>query len=147
MVFDFERNALPPHDYLKIAELAAIIREFRQRTGVYPVIYVNPNWFNSRLAADPHSAADRATINKCPLWTSAYKAKPNPAEVFRGWSIWQYAGDSRQSSYGDFASPFEKSKYPRGIPGVGSRLEMNIFKGDLSALQRFWQKHSIPTRF
>ncbi|MEM7012311.1 MAG: hypothetical protein AAF585_12590 [Verrucomicrobiota bacterium] len=86
-------------------------------------------------------------IRKCPVWTSAYKAKPNPIHGLPHWTIWQYAGDSTLTSYGDFVSGPEKFKYPRGIAGIGPKLEMNIYNGSVDSLKAFWERHSIPTRY
>ncbi|MCB1062640.1 MAG: glycoside hydrolase family 25 protein [Verrucomicrobiae bacterium] len=144
MVFDFEKNVKGANDYMRVADLAELIRRFHARTGVYPVLYVNPGWFSRRLATDSYSSADRAVIRKCPLWTSAYRGKPSKVKGFPSWTIWQYSGDASLPSYGDGRiSP----SYPRGIPGVGSKLEMNLYRGSVESLRSFWGRHSIPTRF
>lgn len=147
MVFDFEHNVVGRGNHMRIGNLAELIRRFHSRTGVYPVIYVNPNWFNQRVRNDRHTASDARIIAKCPLWTSSYKAKPNRAAIFRSWSIWQYAGDSTNASYGDFVSGIEKANYPRGVRGVGFKLEMNLYRGSKSGLKSFWARHSIPARY
>ncbi len=147
MVFDFEHNVVGRGNHMEVAELAELVRRFHARTGVYPVIYVNPNWFNRRVRSDRHSAADARVIAKCPLWTSAYKAKPNQTAIFRKWTVWQYAGDSTNAAYGDYASGMEKLKHPRGVSGVGKELEMNLYRGSKSSLKNFWARHSIPTRY
>ena len=146
MVFDFEHNSHNSRDYMKVAELAELIRRFHSTTKVYPVLYANPGWFNKRLKTDSYSRGDLAVIRKCPLWTSAYRAKPAQIEGLGQWTIWQYAGDSSLPSYGDYVSGPERMKYPRGIPGVGSKLEMNIYNGSPASLQAFVAQHSIPTR-
>lgn len=144
MVFDFEHNVKGANDYMRVADLAELIRRFHARTGVYPVLYVNPGWFNQRLAKDRYTAADRHVIRHCPLWTSAYRDEPAPVNGFPDWTIWQYAGDSTLGSYGDGRN---SQIYPRGVRGVGSKLEMNIFNGDVKSLRAFWTRHSIPTKF
>ncbi len=147
MAFDFEHNVKGRNDHMTVGNLAELIRRFHAKTGVYPVIYVNPGWFNRRLKTDSHTAADLKVIRNCPLWTSAYKAKPAAAEVFRPWVIWQYAGDASQSCYCDFVGPLASASYPRGVGGIGAKLEMNAFKGSAEELRQFWQRHSIPTRY
>lgn len=147
MVFDFEHNVVGRGNHMRLSELAELIRRFHAQTGVYPVIYVNPNWFNKRVGSDRHSAADERVIRKCPLWTSAYKAKPNSTVVFRNWTVWQYSGDTTNAGYGDYAGGFEKAKFPRGVRGVGKKLEMNLYRGSKSSLKNFWSRHSIPTRY
>jgi GH25 family lysozyme M1 (1,4-beta-N-acetylmuramidase) len=144
MVFDFERNVKGAKDYMRVADLAELVSQFRAKTGVYPVLYVNPGWFNQRLASDSYSPEDRRVIRNCPLWTSAYRSKPARVKGFPSWAIWQYAGDSSLPSYGDGRNSL---MYPRGIRGVGSKLEMNVFKGSVQSLHPFWARHSIPTRF
>ena len=147
MVFDFEHNVVGRSNHMRLSELAELIRRFHSRTGVYPVIYVNPNWFNKRVRSDRHSAADERVIRRCPLWTSAYKAKPNQTAIFRNWTVWQYSGDTTNAGYGDYVGGFEKAKHPRGVKGVGKKLEMNLYRGSKSSLKNFWSRHSIPTRY
>ena len=147
MVFDFEHNVVGRSNHMRISSLAELIRRFHARTGAYPVIYVNPNWFNQRVRSDRYTAADARVIAKCPLWTSAYKAKPNQTAIFRKWSLWQYAGDSTNAGYGDYVGGIEKMNHPRGIRGVGRKLEMNLYRGSRSSLKSFWARHSIPTRY
>jgi len=144
MVFDFEKNITGTRTHMSIAQLADLIRKFHARTGVLPVIYVNPGWFNGKLERDRYTKADLAVIRQCPLWTSSYESKPTRARVFEPWTFWQYAGDSTLGSYGDLVSD---EAFPRGIPGVGPKLEMNLFRGDVLKLRGFWKRHSIPTRF
>jgi len=143
MVFDFERNSHNKRDYMRVKSLAHLVRRFKSTTGVYPMIYVNPTWFNQRVRADRPSKADLAVIKRCPVWTSAYGAPPRKTVLWNDWTIWQYSGDSSQRSYGDRAGT---SKYPRGVRGVGSKLEMNIYKGSNSQLKALFRRHSIPTR-
>lgn len=147
MVFDFEHNVVGRGNHMSVAQLAELIRRFHSKTGVYPVIYVNPNWFNKRAHSDRHSADDERVIRRCPLWTSAYKGKPNPTNIFRNWTVWQYSGDTTNAGYGDYAGTFEKAKHPRGVKGVGKKLEMNLFRGNKASLKNFWARHSIPTRY
>ncbi len=147
VVFDFEHNVVGRGNHMSVAALAQLIRRFHAQTGVYPVIYVNPNWFNKRVHSDRHSAEDERVIRKCPLWTSAYKAKPNPTAIFRNWTVWQYSGDTTNAGYGDYAGGFEKARHPRGVKGVGKKLEMNLYRGSKSSLKAFWSRHSIPTRY
>ena len=106
------------------------------------MIYINPGWLNKAAGNEIISNADRATIKSCPLWTSAYRAKPKKAQIFSNWKIWQYSGDDTLPGYGG-----NSATYPRGIPGVGRKLEMNLFKGDVEDLREFWMQHSIPTAF
>lgn len=146
MVFDFEQNSASEGN-VKTQDLANLIRKFHTQTGVYPVLYINPGWVNRRELEDNPSAADRHVLRQCTVWTSAYKAPPAEAPLLKPWSIWQYSGDSTQSGYGDFAPLNQKGQFPRGIPGIGSKLEMNQFKGSVSQLKAVWAKHSIPTRY
>lgn len=146
MVFDFEHN-VSKGGHMSLSSLAELIRRFHARTGVYPVIYVNPNWFNKRVRSDRHSKEDQRVIRRCPLWTSAYKARPNATSVFRNWTVWQYSGDTTNAGYGDFASMKDKKRHPRGVKGVGHKLEMNLYRGNAASLKAFWSRHSIPTRY
>ena len=143
MAFDFEKNSSGTKTNLTLAQLAELIRKYQARTGGrLPVIYVNPGWINGVARREAISRADKAVIKSCPLWTSAYRAKPKKATLFGNWKIWQYSGDDSLPGYGG-----NSATYPRGIPGVGRKLEMNIFKGDVDQLREFWMEHSIPTVF
>ena len=87
---DLEWNPYGPACYGKTEEgmqtwIGAFLDQYEDRTGRYPVIYTNTNWWNM-CVGDETSFAQKA-----PLWIARYGSQPGPMPS--GWwyhTFWQY---------------------------------------------------------
>jgi len=150
VVLDLE-SCGPKRGDITIPDLASLARLLHERTGVYPIIYVNPYQANRRLRTEEHSRKDIETLSQCPLWTSSWTYHPRTKKIpavpaWDPWDIWQYAGDAGEEGY-HARNILYRFQYPRGIRGVGAKLEMNIFAGNEDELREFLLQSSVPTQF
>lgn len=150
VVLDLE-SCGPRRGDITIPDLASLARMLHERTGVYPIIYVNPYQANRRLRTEEHSRRDIATLSQCPLWTSSWTYHPRTKKIpgvpaWDPWDLWQYAGDAGEEGFRD-SNPLYRFKYPRGIRGVGDKLEMNFYPGSAEELRTFLGQHSVPVKF
>jgi hypothetical protein len=150
VVLDLE-SCGPKRGDITVPDLASLARMLQDRTGVYPIIYVNPYQANRRLRTEPHSRRDIDTLSQCPLWTSSWTYHPRTKKIpgvpaWDPWHIWQYAGDAGEEGFRD-GNPLYRFKYPRGIRGVGAKLEMNFYPGNAEELRAFLGRHSVPVNF
>lgn len=152
LVGDFDTNSTPER-------LVKFIQRVHQRTGVYPVTYLeNSNGLRSRLRnATP---AQKSIIRRSPYWVALYgpggtersiaggELTPDSLTelygIWNGWSMWQYGGvvwengASRAKHYntGSWRSP-------RFFGNMAHPMERNVFKGSDKDLRAFWARHSI----
>ena len=150
VVLDLE-SCGPKRGDITIPDLASLTRLIHERTGVYPIIYVNPYQANRRLRTEEHSRRDIETLSQCPLWTSSWTYHPRTKKIpaipaWDPWDLWQYAGDAGEEGFHS-RNPLYRFQYPRGIRGVGDKLEMNIFNGNREELRELLIQSSVPTRF
>ncbi|MFK7850527.1 MAG: GH25 family lysozyme [Akkermansiaceae bacterium] len=152
LVGDFDTKSTPDR-------LVKFIQRVHQRTGIYPVTYLeNSNGLRSRLRnASPEQ---KRIIRRTPYWTALYGPGGTERQIaggaltpdsltelygiWGGWSMWQYGGviwengASRAKHYntGSWRSPkfFRNMAHP---------MERNVFKGDDEGLRIFWARHSI----
>ena len=155
LVGDFDTHSTPDR-------LVKFIQRVHQRTGVYPVTYLeNSDGLRSQLRnARPEQ---KAVIRRTPYWIALYG--PGGTErnvagggltpdslcelygIWGGWSMWQYGGvvwengASRAKHYntGSWRSP-------RFFGNIAQPMERSVFKGDEEGLRAFWERHSIAVR-
>lgn len=152
MVGDFDTLSTPDR-------LVDFIQRVHQRTGIYPVTYLeNSDGLRSRLSnATP---AQKAIIRKTPYWLALYS--PGGTErvmaggaltpdslkdqygIWNTWSMWQYGGviwqnGRSQAKYYD--TPAWRS--PRFLGDLAHPMERNVFKGSVNDLRAFWARHSV----
>lgn len=64
-------------------------KEYKAKTGTYPVIYTTTNWWNTCVGNGSTSAV---IALRSPLWVAIYNssiASPALPQVWNGWTIWQ----------------------------------------------------------
>lgn len=89
-------------------------REMERLTKRRPMVYSGQFW---QRVAIRHPELARA-LAAYPLWTAGYVRCARVADGFPTWTFWQY------TSSGD-------------VPGIQRGVDMNVFKGDESALSSF----------
>ncbi len=152
MVGDFDTMSTPDR-------LVDFIQRVHQRTGIYPVTYLeNSDGLRARLSnATP---AQKAVIRKTPYWLALYS--PGGTErvmaggaltpdslkdqygIWNTWSMWQYGGVVWQNG-GSQAKHYNTNAWrsPRFFGDLAHPMERNVFKGSVNDLRAFWARHSI----
>ncbi len=152
LVGDFDTKSTPDR-------LVKFIQRVHQRTGVYPVTYLeNSDGLRSRLRNA--SPAQKRIIRRTPYWLALYG--PGGTErriaggaltpdsltelygIWGGWSMWQYGGVVWENG-GSRAKHYSTSSWrsPRFFGSISQPMERNVFKGDDGGLRAFWERHSI----
>lgn len=152
LVGDFDTLSTPER-------LVKFIERVHQRTGVYPITYLeNSPGLRERLSnATP---AQKAVIRRTPYWIALYGpggteramagGDLTPDELCRqygvwgGWSMWQYGGvvwENGASRAKHYDTPQWRSS--RFYGNLAHPMERNVFKGSEAALRAFWERHSI----
>ncbi len=153
LVGDFDTHSTPDR-------LVKFIQRVHERTGVYPVTYLeNSDGLRARLR---NATADqKRIIRRSPYWLALYgpggtertmsKAgalTPDSLtelyDVWGDWTMWQYGGvtwgngrsNARHYSTGSWRSP-------RFFGNMAHPMERNVFKGNDGDLRAFWDRHSI----
>ncbi|MBC8127941.1 MAG: hypothetical protein H8M99_12440 [Gloeobacteraceae cyanobacterium ES-bin-144] len=152
LVGDFDTHSTPER-------LVKFIQRVHQRTGVYPVTYLeNSDGLRERLRnASPDQ---KAIIRRSPYWLALYG--PGGTEraiaggaltpdslaelygVWGGWSMWQYGGVVWQNG-SSRAKHYETRSWhsPRYFGNMAQPMERSVFKGNADDLHEFWNRHSI----
>jgi lysozyme len=90
-------------------------------TGIVPMIYTGPNFWNSALAGT-------AAFNRYPLWEASYTGGP-PPQTFGGWptyTLWQFTDNAT-------------------IPGISGGVDQSLLNGTRSALTSVAQPAIPPS--
>lgn len=139
--------------------LVKFILRVHQRTGIYPVTYLeNSDGLRSRLSNA--SAAQKNIIRRTPYWLALYgpggterviaggALTPDKLKdlygIWNNWAMWQYGGviwQNGRSQSKHYNTPQWSS--PRFFGDIAHPMERNVFKGSISDLQAFWTRHSI----
>ena len=92
------------------------------RTGISPLIYVNPSYIHYYLTDE---------ITKYDLWVAHWTCEPEPSYYYpntgmwRDWAFWQYYGPG--GCGGNFGY----------VPGIEAHIDLNIFNGVEAGLQAY----------
>jgi len=152
LVGDFDTKSTPDR-------LVKFIQRVHQRTGIYPVTYLeNSDGLRSRLRnASPEQ---KRIIRRTPYWLALYG--PGGTErviaggaltpdslaelygIWGGWSMWQYGGVIWGNGRSQ-AKHYNTSSWrsPRFFGNLAQPMERNVFKGNDKDLRAFWARHSI----
>ena len=152
LVGDFDTKSTPER-------LVDFIQRVHQRTGIYPVTYLeNSDGLRARLSLA--TTAQKNIIRQSPYWLALYS--PGGTErvmgsgaltpdslkeqygIWNNWSMWQYGGviwEKGGSKAKHYDTPSWRS--PRYLGDLATPMERNVFKGSQSDLLAFWARHSI----
>jgi GH25 family lysozyme M1 (1,4-beta-N-acetylmuramidase) len=94
----------------------------KNRTGISPLIYTNPNYIHYYLTED---------VKEYDLWVAHWTCEPEPSYYYpntgmwRDWAFWQYYGPGGCGlNYGY-------------VPGITTSIDLNIFNGVEEGLQTY----------
>lgn len=137
LALDLEPNDGNPRNTMTLGQAEEFVRVVQQRTGRLPVVYTHASWANGEKFGRRGLRLDRpigpdSILARCDLWLGDPRDEPEIPYAWaqRGWKLWQYVADesAADAAYGTT---------PRAIPGV-THCDRNLFKGDMTALYRFW---------
>ncbi len=152
LVGDFDTKSTPDR-------LVKFIERVHERTGVYPVTYLeNSDGLRSRLRnASPEQ---KRIIRRSPYWLALYG--PGGTErtiaagaldpdkltelygIWGGWTMWQYGGVIWQNG-ASRAKHYDTAAWssPKYFGNMAHPMERNVFNGNNNDLRVFWGRHSI----
>jgi lysozyme len=133
LVLDFEKNGHYPGGSMSTAQAAAFVERIKERTGKYPGIYGSEFRLRQMLYG-AGTAAHRAVLSNCWLWIANYHNEPRSTSPWGHWDLWQYTGDGK-------CGLRPRSAFPIGVANL-RKAERNIFRGNNTLLQAFWQEHA-----
>jgi lysozyme len=137
IALDLEPNDANPRNTMTLAQAEAFVVTVQRATGRMPLLYTHPQWANGQrygrrgLSLGEPIRPD-SLLARCDLWLADYREQPDIPWAWsdRGWKLWQYAADQRET---DVAYGAET----RMVAGV-THCDRNLFAGDVSALYRYW---------
>lgn len=140
------------HTKLQPSVMVSFIKEVRQLTGVYPVVYIeNSSTIRARLRSA--TSSQKSTLRKCPYWLALYSNTHNglktpqqltdASDVWSTWAMWQYGGvwweNGRSKPHHYRGGSWRTPKY---FGNLDRPIERNGFNGSTQQLYAFWDKHS-----
>jgi lysozyme len=131
LVLDFEKNGHYPGGTMRPDQAVAFIERVHQRTGVYPGVYSGEYHLTQVLNSPRVTPAQKQTLTNCWLWVANYHKEPRATAPWNYWAMWQYCGDG--------ICGLPRSAYPTRIANI-AKAELNVFRGNQSSLQEFWQR-------
>ena len=133
LVLDFEKNGHYPGGTMRVDQAVAFVERIRERTGTYPGIYSGEYRLAQVLNSPKVTNAQRKTLTNCWLWIANYHKEPRATAPWSYWALWQYCGDGKGA--------LPRSAYPISVANI-RKAERNIFRGNQSDLQDFWQRRA-----
>ncbi len=152
---DFDANS-------RLSDITRFVDRIEARTGNLPIVYLE-NSEHMRVMLSQADSATKAKLRRCPYWVALYscesgacKSFPAPEtpdglvgqyDVWRDWSLWQYAGVDWEKGRSNPKSYTHRTF--RSGPYFGNLdrpVERNVFNGSHGELASFWSNHGISTR-
>jgi lysozyme len=133
LVLDFEKNGHYPGGTMRPDQAVAFVERIRERTGVYPGVYSGEYHLGQVLNSPRVTSAQRKTLTNCWLWVANYHKEPRATAPWSYWALWQYCGDGKCG--------LPRRSYPISVANI-KKAERNIFRGNMSDLQEFWQRRA-----
>lgn len=147
---------------LSLSAILAFMDRVEARTGIVPIAYLE----NSQELKQLTSAADaktKARIARGPYWVALYSHTSGAGPVYPApgtpenlvkqynlwpdWVMWQYGG-VEWTNGASKAKVFSHGRYQNSLyfGDIDRPTERNVFKGSLSELNAFWQRHGIALK-
>ena len=132
LVLDFEKNEHGhyPGGTMRVDQAVAFVERIHERTGKYPGLYSGEYYLKQVLNSPKVSLAYKRVLSNCWLWIANYHYEPRATAPWSVWDLWQYCGDGK--------CDLPRSSFPKSIANI-TKAERNIFRGDRTALEAFWQ--------
>jgi lysozyme len=133
LVLDFEKNGHYPGGTMRADQAVAFVERIRERTGKYPGVYSGEYHLRQVLNSPKVSPAYKRVLSNCWLWIANYHYEPRATAPWDFWHLWQYCGDGK--------CDLPRSTHPISVANI-RKAERNIFRGNRSALEDFWQQRA-----
>jgi len=106
--------------YMNAAEAVRFIKRVKQRTGRYPVLYVNAR--SARVITENHR---HPVFTKTPLWYARFAGNldPFPPGPWPSYTLWQFSSEILTQ---------------QAIPGTAYDMDVNVFNGTMDELKARW---------
>lgn len=140
------------HTQCSAAEMVAFVQRIKQRTGIYPVVYLE-NSSTIRRTLNNATRAQKSVLRECPYWLALY-TNTNPglktplkltkaSGVWSDWCMWQYGGvwwqNGRSIPHHYRGGNWRTPKYF----GVLDRpIERSGFNGNTEQFYNFWKRRA-----
>lgn len=93
-----------------VPEMREMLQEMERHYGKKPVIYTTVDFYEAILAG--------GALSEYPIWVRSTKHHPSVRYGDRNWHFWQYQSDG-------------------SVPGIGTAVDRNVFRGDEKEWQRW----------
>lgn len=113
MVLDWEIPHADP-----VGWCTAFVNRVHERTGVWPIIYMNLSTFNSRNWTP--------VTNNCGLWLAAWNNNPNVNLTDKFYVMHQYTSNG-------------------SVPGIAGRVDRDAFFGTVAQFRKYGYQKPAPT--
>ncbi len=135
-----------------VAHMITFVTHIKNRTGVYPLIYIE-NGEGIRARLRNASSRQKRILKKCPYWLALYSNKYpgistpqaliKATNVWSTWSLWQYGGVEWERGR-SVSKHYEKGSWdtPKYFGNMSRPMERNGFNGSKRDLYQMWKKHS-----
>ena len=134
------------------AEMVAFVQRIKQRTGKYPVVYLE-NSSTIRRTLNNATHVQKAILRQCPYWLALYSSKnvgletpqklANASGVWSDWCMWQYGGvwwqNGRSVPYNYRGGSWRTPKY---FGNLDRPIERSGFNGSTAELYTFWNNRA-----
>ncbi len=120
---------------MPLADAEIFVRRIYEKTGRYPLLYVNWSVYQEISRRYGHNLI----FHQTPLWIARFVSKlPRPSgNVWSDYTLWQFGSelncpdDVRAKRKPMLCEPFR----PYKVPGVAYDMDLNVFNGDIQALR------------
>ena len=133
LVLDFEKNGHYPGGTMRVDQAASFVERIHERTGKYPGLYSGEYRLRQVLNSPSVSPVYKRVLSNCWLWIANYHYEPRATAPWSFWHLWQYCGDGK--------CDLPRASFPKSIANI-NKAERNIFRGDRTALEAFWQERA-----
>jgi GH25 family lysozyme M1 (1,4-beta-N-acetylmuramidase) len=106
--------------YMNAAEAVRFIKRVKQRTGRYPVLYVNAR--SARVITEKHR---HPVFTNTPLWYAKFAGSldPFPRGPWPSYTLWQFSSEILTQ---------------QAVPGTAYDMDVNVFNGTMDDLRAQW---------
>jgi hypothetical protein len=120
---------------MSVADARLFIKQIKEKTGRYPMVYVTGNVRDAILKAASDPASEFA---KTPLWYAQYRAdfditKFFPTTLWPTYTLWQFASEINCPSKRQLPCPLAAP-----IPGTDYEMDVSIYFGTVEELRSKW---------
>jgi hypothetical protein len=140
------------HTQCSAAEMVTFVQRIKQRTGIYPVVYLE-NGETIRRTLNNATRAQKSVLRQCPYWLALYTNKNSGLKtprkltkasgVWSDWCMWQYGGvwwqNGRSLPHHYRGGNWRTPKY---FGDLDRPIERSGFNGNTEQFYNFWKRRA-----